>query len=65
MNEELLSLVMANIEALTTTEHPNYFDLCNTHCWNKSGYICYLELNTGATVYCDEMVHWTYFPGNK
>lgn len=54
-------LELANIEALTSNENPDYIKLCETHCWNKSGYICYLILNTGATIYCDEMVHWTYF----
>ncbi len=60
--EQLSDVMLANIEALAVTEHPDYKNLCNTHCWNKSGYVCYLNLSTGATLYCDEMVHWTYFP---
>ncbi len=61
-NEGLSEVQIANVEALAASEHPNYINLCNKHCWNRSGYVCYLQLNTGATVYCDEMVHWTYFP---
>lgn len=61
-NNSLSEVQLANIEALATFEHPDYNDLCNKHCWNRSGYVCYLQLNTGATLYCDEMVHWTYFP---
>lgn len=62
---ELTPTQLANIEALSEYEHPDYENYCYTYCKNRSGYVCYINLSNGITIYCDEMVHWSFIPGLK
>ena len=51
------TILNRNVEALMEGE----FDpvaICETHCENKSGYVCVLYTNMGFEIYCDDMVPW-------
>lgn len=59
MSEEEKAM-LKNVEALTNSE-VDYVNLCNTYCWNRSGYVCVLETNHGFNINCDEMIAWNTF----
>ena len=54
----LSPLQMENLEALSLNENP-MID-CMTYCKSRSGYVCWLQTSAGFTIYCDEMVSWSY-----